>query len=307
MASTETSFPVERSCAVSSFSHSGEIAKLAEALAKASADFKTPKKSSENPFFKSAYADLAELIEATRPALSKNGLSVIQFPGKLNRDSDSWRVEITTMLLHASGEWLRGESEMPCAKRDAQGLGSAETYGRRYAYQAMLSLAAEDDDGSLASGKKKPLSPEEDKAFAEDFDQRTADQQCITPMQQTGIQNAMKDSGKTEEDLVTYLKLAGYKRLEHVLKTDFNELIKWAHAKPKAPVGLTTLAKPLAGPPVKSGAHNWAALYAKAKEKGVPQEDIKRYYTDTYKVASGNDLSVKQFAEVVAWVHSLQS
>jgi hypothetical protein len=297
MASTETSFPVERSCAVSSFSHSGEIAKLAEALGKASADFKTPKKSSENPFFKSSYADLAELIEATRPALSKNGLSVIQFPGKLNRDSDSWRVEITTMLLHASGEWLRGESEMPCVKRDAQGLGSAETYGRRYAYQAILCLAAEDDDGNAATGKKKPLTEEEDKAYEADFDQRTADQQRVAQFQITGVRNAMALSGKTEEDLTTYLKLAGYKKLEDVLKSDFNELIKWASAKGKVATGA----------PVKSGAHNWAALYAKAKEKGVPQEDIKRYYTDTYKVASGNDLSVKQFAEVVAWVHSLQS
>src|ERR1019366_8602720 len=96
------------------FRHSATLAKLAEALAKASGEFITPKKTSENPFFKSAYADMAELIEATRSALSKHGLSVIQFPGKLAATAEGWRIEITTMLLHSSGEWFRGESEMPC-------------------------------------------------------------------------------------------------------------------------------------------------------------------------------------------------
>jgi hypothetical protein len=127
---------------------SEEIGELAKALADARKDYKPVLKDANNPFFKSKYADLAGVIEATSDALSKNGLAVIQSP-RLGLN----RIAVTTLLAHSSGQWLRDDLELPMSKFDAQGAGSAITYARRYAYQAIVGVAAEDDDGNSASGK----------------------------------------------------------------------------------------------------------------------------------------------------------
>lgn len=132
----------------STFTTSDEIGQVTGALAAAHADFEKVIKDANNPFFKSKYADLAGVIEATGPALSKNKLAVIQSPRMVNG-----HVVVTTLLAHSSGEWIKDELELPLSKYDAQGAGSAITYARRYAYQAIVGVAAEDDDGNAASQK----------------------------------------------------------------------------------------------------------------------------------------------------------
>jgi hypothetical protein len=131
---------------------SDSINELAGAFAKARAEFKPVRKESVNPFFKSKYADLSVIIEATYEALAKNGLSVMQFPGEVN----GGQVKVLTMLCHASGQWVSEETTMPVAKADAQGIGSALTYGRRYALQSVLNVAAEADDDGNAAVSNKP-------------------------------------------------------------------------------------------------------------------------------------------------------
>src|ERR1700733_11589561 len=125
---------------------------LFSALAKARQSFGKIVKSSNNPFFKSKYADLAEILEATSDALSANGLAVMQFPTM----DIAGRVVIVTVLGHSSGQWAEGRLPMPVTKNDAQGVGSAITYGRRYSFGALVSVASEaDDDGNAATGKKE--------------------------------------------------------------------------------------------------------------------------------------------------------
>lgn len=143
MADQEISQPVS-----TGLKTSDEIGELAKALANAHKDFKPVLKDASNPFFKSKYADLAGVIEATSEALSKNGLALIQSP-RLGLN----RIAVTTLLAHSSGQWLRDDLELPLSKFDAQGAGSAITYARRYAYQAIVGVAAEDDDGNAASQK----------------------------------------------------------------------------------------------------------------------------------------------------------
>lgn len=128
------------------------VAALADALAKAQASVEGATKGKVNPAFKSKYADLASVWEACREALTQNGLSVIQSPGEL---ADG-RMEMTTMLLHQSGEWVRGSLTIPLGKIDAQGYGSATTYARRFALAAFVGVAPEDDDGAAAS-KAAPI------------------------------------------------------------------------------------------------------------------------------------------------------
>jgi hypothetical protein len=129
--------------------HSGSLAGIAPALAKAQSEIDTASKGKVNPAFKSKYADLASVWDACRSALTKNGISVVQSPG----DGEGGRVTMTTLLLHSSGEWIRGIVSAPVGKQDAQGVGSAVTYLRRYALAAMVSVAPDDDDGNAASGR----------------------------------------------------------------------------------------------------------------------------------------------------------
>lgn len=127
---------------------SAELNKLFEALAKAQLEMEVAKTDSTNPYFKSKYADLKSVIEASRPFLSKNGLCVIQRP----IPGDEGRSFLHTRLGHLSGQWM--ESLMPVnpPKQDIQTLGSYLTYLRRYSYSSMVGVVAgdEDDDGETA-------------------------------------------------------------------------------------------------------------------------------------------------------------
>lgn len=129
---------------------SSEINELATALAIAQGNFPVVTKDSDNPFFKSKYADLAAIIEAIRKPLNEQGISVIQ---PVTLDAEKHLVTVTTMLVHKSGQYVCNDLAMPVLEWKAQAVGSAITYGRRYGAQAMFFLAAEDDDGNNASGK----------------------------------------------------------------------------------------------------------------------------------------------------------
>lgn len=129
---------------------SEQINELAAALAKAQGQVAGAVKDKTNPGYKSKYADLASVWDACRSALAANGLSVVQ----MTRQSERDEVIVVTRLLHASGQWLQGELNLPVTKSDAQGFGSALTYARRYALAAAVGVAPEDDDGNLAAAAK---------------------------------------------------------------------------------------------------------------------------------------------------------
>ncbi len=131
---------------------SEQINELAAALAKAQGQIEGAKKSSSNPFFKSKYADLAECWNTCREALTANGISVIQMPEEINENG---RLNITTMLAHSSGQYISSTLTMTVTKLDPQAIGSAITYGRRYALAAMVGLSQEDDDGEKAMARPK--------------------------------------------------------------------------------------------------------------------------------------------------------
>ena len=130
---------------------SENINDLAAALAKAQSEVGTVHKDASNPYFKSTYATLAAVWESVRPVLSKHGLSVVQMP---SHDERGYYVE--TQLMHSSGQWIRSRTYMKPAKDDPQGVGSAITYARRYALQAIAMICPDDDDGEAAMGRNTP-------------------------------------------------------------------------------------------------------------------------------------------------------
>ena len=130
-----------------SLNASENLADLAAALCAVQGELKPAIKQADNPFFKSKYVDLPGVWEAIRPLLSKNGLSVVQ---TFTASADG--PTIVTTLMHKSGQWVSSELFLKPAKSDPQGIGSAITYGRRYALAAMVGVVAdEDDDGNAAS------------------------------------------------------------------------------------------------------------------------------------------------------------
>ena len=131
---------------------SHKIDKLAGSLAKAQSEMGGVAKGKVNPFYKSSYADINSCIEACMPALNKHGLSISQG----NRFCATTGYYITTMLLHESGQWLKSEIRIPLTnKKDAQEIGSACTYGRRYGLTSMVGLAQVDDDGNATVNERK--------------------------------------------------------------------------------------------------------------------------------------------------------
>lgn len=134
---------------------SAEISKISKAIVDAQAMVKAAVKDGKNSFFKSAsspdgskYATIDSVIEASREALSKNRLAIIQAPSKEN---DVYFV--MTRVQHESGEFF--EIETPCifSKNDMQGFGSAITYAKRYALSSLLNISTDDDDDGNEASK----------------------------------------------------------------------------------------------------------------------------------------------------------
>lgn len=131
--------------------HSADIGKLAEALAKAQAEIQNPGFDSTNPHYGSKYASLAATLNCVREACSKHGLSFIQ-PACNN----GAQYGCQTMLMHSSGQWVRSELLMTPERPNVHGAMGALTYARRGAIQAMFGIHVDlDDDGNAAIEKAK--------------------------------------------------------------------------------------------------------------------------------------------------------
>jgi len=193
---------------------SENIGELAAALAKAQAEVGTVTKDSANPFFKSNYASLAAVWEATRPILSKHQLSVVQMPS-----SDERGYYVETQLMHSSGQWIRSRTYMKPAKEDPQGIGSLISYARRYALQAVTMICPDDDDGEAAMGRTAPQKPAEapkpaakaetPKAKAVKATEPAKNESKFNGEGHQRLFNKLMEAGVTQDDFMNALRHAG--------------------------------------------------------------------------------------------------
>lgn len=140
---------------------SESIAKISAALVKSQAEMSNAKKGSNNPFFKSKYADINSIREAALPVLNSHGITVIQPTCVV--DGINY---VETILLHESGEYISSLTQIVVDKvTDAQKHGSGLSYARRYALQSIVCLGAEDDDANAAVKPIANLDEEKNKAL----------------------------------------------------------------------------------------------------------------------------------------------
>jgi len=129
---------------------------LYEALIKAQGQIKIALKDSNNPHFRSKYADLASVWDAVRDALQANKLGVVQ----LTRIHESGTPVLVTRIIHASGQHIEGEYPIVCKDpSDPQKILSSVTYSRRASLAAALGVIADDDDGNTAAGHAPAAKP----------------------------------------------------------------------------------------------------------------------------------------------------
>lgn len=135
---------------------------LAEALAKAQGEIKAPLKKCKVDFVNTkgqrvcySYADLADVIEAIRIPLSKNGLSILH---QVSFNENGYG--LTTTLLHATGEFVSTWYPLPDPTQlKPQEFGSSLTYARRYSVTLVTGVASDEDDDASEAVAPKPPTP----------------------------------------------------------------------------------------------------------------------------------------------------
>jgi hypothetical protein len=135
---------------------SESVKEIATALSAAQSSVQDATKNAKNSHYKSDYADLSHVLEAIRPALKAQNLSVVQLPF-----SSGSRVGVVTRLLHSSGEWLEESIDLEVEGRNlAQAAGSHITYFRRYSLASLFAIHQKDDDAESAPQREaRPSQP----------------------------------------------------------------------------------------------------------------------------------------------------
>lgn len=139
---------------------SPEIDKIAPALVKVQAALKNPARNKTVKMvlksgreFEFKYATLDSIFDLIRPVLAEHELALIQGTGG-GTAANQPPLYLTTRLLHASGQFYETDTPIPYNGGDAQALGIALTYTKRYSITAVLGFSAE-EDSDLGADKGK--------------------------------------------------------------------------------------------------------------------------------------------------------
>lgn len=186
---------------------STETKDLFTALALAQSEIETANKTNDNLFFKSRYADLAEIVNSSRAVLTKHGLSVSQVI-----DFDEVSQMLISILAHSSGQFIRSRVRIQPPKSDIQTFGSYITYLRRYSYAALVGVVVcdEDDDGEAAM-KHYREEPTTDS-------NRITEQQCQALDELIGTNSNLYES---------FLKKGGISSLPELPASRFKDALDW--------------------------------------------------------------------------------
>lgn len=198
---------------------SPEQNELFTALAKAQAQFDVACFDESNPHFKSKFASYAQLVAATRPALTANGLSVNH---KTITDTDGKQYMITK-LMHSSGQFDASLVPLrPDKKTDVQGFGSERSYQMRYCYKEIVGVCShdgEDDDGEAAVGRSRVQKSN----TSDDYDAHNT----ITKQQAITLQEALDSLGGGSDMLDRILRFNKIETLDRLPAAKYTQVLKF--------------------------------------------------------------------------------
>jgi hypothetical protein len=212
---------------------SESIGAIAAALAKAQGELSNPEKSlsatirspreGEKTF---RYASLASGLDIVRKSLGQHEIATIQTTA-INQDSG--QIRLTTLLAHASGEWISSEWPVCPTGETPHRMGAALTYARRYALFALVGIAGEDDlDAPDILGEPAPAVQAPDDTNLSNPKSRKPPTGSIHKPRQPVL--ATEPSAALRDQLIAEI---------HDLE-DGEELALWAHRRLPAKNTLTT-------------------------------------------------------------------
>lgn len=141
---------------------SESIVELSKALAEFQSEVKQPFRDADNPFFKSKYVPLENVVESIHDIAPKHGLSFAQYP--LN--DENGRVGVATLLMHESGEWIKFPPVFfDAEKQTPQGYGALITYIKRYALSAIFGITSDEDDDANESSVNEALATDRQRGY----------------------------------------------------------------------------------------------------------------------------------------------
>jgi len=203
---------------------SDALNEIAPALAAAEAKIEGARKSVANTFFKSTYADLADVWDEVREPLTSNDLSIVQ-----SSDLTEAGIVVTTRILHKSGQWIQTYTPAMAPKdQGPQAIGSCITYGRRYGLAAAVGCPQIDDDANAANGRKsdyhdpkgdvgKDVPPKEANAAADQL------REALAANNPTKAKAVSADLNKNQD-----LYMAAWRLLHSSERSNFKKLLKAA-------------------------------------------------------------------------------
>jgi hypothetical protein len=199
------------------------IGKLALALSKAQAKIIGAVKDSNNPFFKSKYAQLDSVMDAIREPFAENELSLTQVV-----DERENRLVLVTILMHSSGEYIMSVYPLVCKDMsNPQALKSLITYARRTSASAIAGVAETDDDAEEAMARTEKA--QGDKYFEADQKRALefAKQGHVTEAQFKRLYAIQKNSSISQKEVMKMIKLRFNKNSSKELTmNEYDELIK---------------------------------------------------------------------------------
>ncbi len=199
---------------------------LFSALAKAQMEMQSAFMNSQNPFFKSRYADFAEIVRASRPSLAANGLCVIQ---RIITATDG--MTLCTTLGHSSGQYIESEMKISPAKADVQSLGSYLSYLKRYQYAAITGVIVSDQDNDGEGDMYREEPPKQQSMYV-----AKKDMSAITVEQHEQLQYELKDYPKIAEALLNAMtkkykgedsEHPGFTKLMDLPKSDYFSILNF--------------------------------------------------------------------------------
>lgn len=197
---------------------SENINEISKAMSLAQGEMKPASKSTVNPFFKSTYASLSQVMDSIREPFAKNNLCIFQ-----DVQSTDHGIAVSTRVCHASGQWIEfGPMEVPLTKKDAQGVGSATSYGKRYSLSAAVGVVSdvEDDDGQAAMPKERDAKPKKGEIKEDDSP--------LIDTEKRKTLNALAEhcDPKYMATLYAYIESQGVKGFENITEKLYPKVLK---------------------------------------------------------------------------------